>query len=547
MLARILSTTLIGIEGFPVEVEIDISRGLPSYSTVGLPDNAVKESKDRVKAAIKNSGYTFPTKNITVNLAPADIKKEGTTFDLPVAVGILAATGVVTLDGSGGESVGTSQEGPGGEGDGGSGKGTPDINLDGYLIVGELSLDGRVKPLRGALPIGVLAKELGGKTLILPADNAREAALVGGIDVKGVSTLADVVELLNGNLTVESTTVDTEDFFKGGAGTTLDLSEVRGQEYVKRGLEVAAAGGHNVLMIGPPGSGKTMLAKRFATILPDLSLDEAVETTKVHSVAGLLRDKDFLVTTRPFRGPHHTVSDAGLIGGGAHPRPGEVSLAHNGLLFLDELPEFKKNLLEMLRQPVEDGLVTISRAAVALTYPSDFMLVGAMNPCPCGYLGDTAHECMCSDLQIERYRRKLSGPLLDRIDIHLDVPAVPFKELTDDRGGERSEVVKARVDRARRIQSERFKESSGSGGVVEGKKKFSNSAMSESDIKRYCRVDSDGRELLEGAISTLGLSARAYTRILKVARTIADLEGTVDIRTDHIGEAIQYRTLDRGA
>ncbi len=509
MLAKVFSSAVLGIDAYPVEVEVDISRGLPVFSTVGIPDNAVKESKDRVKSAIKNSGYEFPSKKITVNLAPADIKKEGTTFDLPVALGILKAEGVLE-------------------------KGKLGDKIDEYFILGELSLDGSIKPMRGALPVALSAREAG-KHLIVPKANQEEAALVEGIDIIGVESLSELVEFLNGRIEIAPSKVDVEAFFKGRDTEACDLSDVKGQEHVKRALEVAAAGGHNMLMIGPPGSGKTMLARRLPAILPEMTMEEAIETTKVHSVAGLLGKGTVLVTEKPFRSPHHTISDAALIGGGTTPKPGEVSLAHNGVLFLDEVLEFKKNVLEVLRQPLEDGSVTISRVAHTLTYPSVFMLVGAMNPCPCGFLGDDTKDCRCSPAQIDRYRAKLSGPLLDRIDIHSDVPAVRFKELSEDRSGEKSEVVKARVDSARQVQQERFKD----------RDIHCNAQMGTKDIKEYCALDEECKKLLELAVERLGLSARAYTRILKVSRTISDLEGTADIESRHISEGIQYRTLDR--
>ncbi len=510
MLARIHSSATIGIDAHPILVEVDIARGLPGFSTVGLPDNAVKESKDRVKSAIKNSGYAFPARRITVNLAPADIKKEGTSFDLPLAVGILLAEGFIKRD-----------------------------NLDDYIFVGELSLDGSIRPVRGAISISMCARAKG-KRLILPVENAGEAAVVTGVEVYGARTLPELVEFFNGTGELPRIESRPEHWFNSGQsdGEVPDLSDVKGQEHVKRALEVAAAGGHNMVMIGPPGSGKTMLSRRLPTILPDMGLEEALEATRVHSVAGTLPPSVALIRSRPFRAPHHTVSSVGLIGGGSIPRPGEVSLAHNGVLFLDEMPEFGKSVLEAMRQPLEDGHVNIVRAAMSIAYPASFMLVGAMNPCPCGFLGDPAKECNCSPAQVQRYRARLSGPLLDRIDIHTDVPAVRFRDLADERRGETSAEVKKRVNAARVVQAERFR--ARKKGPV-----FSNSRMTTGDIRKFCEVGRESRRLLETAVERLGLSARAYSRILKVARTIADLDGEEDLKTAHISEAIQYRTLDR--
>ncbi len=506
MLAKVLSGALIGIDAYPVEVEVDIAQGLPQFATVGLPEGAVKESKDRVKSAIKNSGYEFPTRRITINLAPADIKKDGAAFDLPMAVGLLTASGTLK---------------PAREGR--------------YILMGELSLDGCIKPVRGALPVAVAARSWDVAGLILPEENAREGAIVDSVPVYGVRDLGQVVDFLAGTTDLLPCKVDTLELFRQGGLCADNFAEVRGQEHVKRALEVAAAGGHNVLMVGPPGSGKTMLARRISTVLPAPSFPEALETTKIHSIIGLLPRQDALVATRPFRSPHHTISDAGLIGGGPHPRPGEVSLAHNGVLFLDELPEFKKNVLEMLRQPLEDGQVTISRAAQTLTYPASFMLVAAMNPCPCGYLGDVQHDCSCTPPMVQRYRTRISGPLLDRIDLHVEVPRVLHKDLSDPVDAEPSEAIRARVEKARQVQRERLQKY----GI------HANAGMQARHIRKFCSVDDEGQRLLEMVTDRLGLSARSYTRILKVARTIADLAGSETIRQPHLAEAIQYRSLDR--
>jgi magnesium chelatase family protein len=507
VLAKVLSSAVLGIDAFLVEVEVDITSGLPTFTTVGLPEASVKESKERVKSAISNSGYTFPDDRITVNLAPAHIKKEGTGFDLPIALGILTATQIISQN-----------------------------IISKYLVLGELSLDGRIKPVKGSLPMALAAKNAGYDGIIVPYDNGREASVVAGITVLPVKTLPQLVGFFRGFTKIEPEKTDISKIFDYGNTFEVDFSEVKGQEHVKRSIEVAAAGGHNLIMIGPPGSGKTMLAKRVPTILPPITFEEAIETTKIFSVIGMLPKDEALITKRPFRSPHHTISDAGLIGGGHIPRPGEVSLAHHGVLFLDELSEFKKHVLEVLRQPLEDLQVTISRAALTLTYPSSFMLIAAMNPCPCGYFSDPKHECRCTYPQIHRYRSKISGPLMDRIDIHVEVPAVPYKDLIGESDSESSEIIAARVTAARARQSARFKRT----------KIYCNAQMINRHIKKHCKIDEASCDLLESAIDKLGLSARAYNRILKIARTIADLDDVSDISVDHIAEAVQYRSLDRG-
>jgi magnesium chelatase family protein len=507
MLAKVMSAVLVGIDAIPVEVEADIALGLPTFATVGLPDAAVKESRDRVRSAVKNAGFEFPMKRITVNLAPADVKKEGSAFDLPIAVAILLAEGAFAARES-----------------------------DRWLLVGELSLDGRVKGVRGALSMAVMARTRGFRGVILPEENAAEAAIVEGVEAIGVSTLPQVVEFLAGKQEIRPARVDVGRLFADSSAYGEDLADVRGQEHAKRALEVAAAGGHNLLMIGPPGSGKTMLARRIATVLPEMTFPEAIETTKIHSVAGLLPKESPLIATRPVRSPHHTISDIALIGGGTYPRPGEVSLAHHGVLFLDELPEFKRNALEVLRQPIEEGKVTISRASSSLTFPAAFMLVAALNPCPCGHYTDPSRECVCTPLQIKRYRSRVSGPLMDRIDLHVEVPAVKVRELSGDNDGvEPSSAVRERVNRARRIQQERFS----------GEGIYCNAQMRPRQMKKHAALDAESRTMLESAMVRLGLSARAYNRILKVSRTIADLDGESRILPSHIAEAIQYRTLDR--
>jgi magnesium chelatase family protein len=507
MLSKIYSSATYGIDAYLVEVETNVEKQIPGFTIVGLPDNAVKESRERVTTAIKNYGINFPRRKITVNLAPADIKKEGSSFDLPIAVGLLTATDCITK-----------------------------TDMEDTVFLGELAFDGKLRPVKGALPVAVEVKKNNLRKLILPAESAAEASIVEGIDVYGMDNLAEVIQFLNGEVEKEKIVTDTNKLFGGINQYHIDFSDVKGQENVKRALEVAAAGSHNILMIGPPGSGKTMLAKRIPSILPPMTFDEALETTKIHSVAGILIKERALVTERPFRSPHHTVSDAALVGGGSFPRPGEVSYAHYGVLFLDELPEFKKNVLEVLRQPLEDGKVTVSRSKLSLEFPANFMLAAAMNPCPCGYYTDTSRECTCVSTQIQRYMAKISGPLLDRIDIHIEVPAVKYKELSSEASGETSAQIRERVIAARHIQLDRFKDL---------KNIFNNGDMGSKEIRQFCKLDSAGSELMKMAMTRLGFSARAYDRILKVSRTIADLEKSENILPQYISEAIQYRALDR--
>jgi len=507
--AQILSAAVDGIKAFKVKVEVHLDTALPAYTTVGMPDTAVKESRERVSAAIKNAGFLFPSKKITVNLAPASVKKEGSAFDLPIALGLLAATGQVEREG-----------------------------LKNAVFLGELALDGGIRPIRGALPIaGALAKD-GVRSLFVPAQNAAEAAMVDGVEVRPIEHLRQAVEFLNGERPIEPLVVDPASIVRSTMRYAVDFSDVRGQDNAKRAIEIAAAGGHNLLMIGPPGSGKTMLAKRLPTILPELTIEEAFETTKIYSVAGMLPPNIPLLSIRPFRSPHHTISDAGLIGGGQVPRPGEVSLAHKGVLFLDELPEFHKSVLEVLRQPMEDGDVTITRSKMSLTYPANFILVAAMNPCPCGFRGHPTRECHCSPIQIQKYLGHVSGPLLDRIDIQIEVPPVPFENLASEASGEpNSAAIRARVEAARQIQYERFQH------VANVQV---NADMGTREMRKYCKVDKQSELLLKQAMEgQIGLSARGYTRILKVSRTIADLDGSLDIKPEHLTEAIQYRSLDQ--
>lgn len=507
MLVKVYAGAVYGVDATCITIEVNIAQGI-GYHLVGLPDNAIKESNYRIAAALQNNGYRIPGKKITINLAPADLRKEGSAYDLAIALGILRASSQIECQ-----------------------------NLENYLVMGELSLDGSLLPIKGILPIAIQAHEAGFKGLIVPASNAKEAAVVKGLSVYGVHQLSEVIGFLQGEATIEATEIDfNKEFSESIEQPQFDFSEVKGQESIKRCMEIAAAGGHNIILIGPPGSGKTMLAKRLPSILPPMTLAEALETTKIHSVVGKLKANAGLMNHRPFRAPHHTISDVALVGGGSYPQPGEISLSHNGVLFLDELPEFKRSVLEVLRQPLEDREVTISRSKFTITYPSSFMLVASMNPSPSGYFQDTEGQVNSSPAEMQRYLSKISGPLLDRIDLHIEVQPVPFDKLTAIKKGENSRTLRERVIKARAIQSIRFQRESST---------HYNAQMTVKQLNTYCNLNKDSKILLKTAMQRLSLSARAYDRILKVSRTIADIEGSIDIESQHISEAIQYRSLDR--